>query len=112
MIGIAGAGAFGTALAVAVALARDGREVRLWAQDGGQVQAMQATRRNDVALPGVKLPESVSVHTDIGGICRGEALLLAVSMQALGGLLARWPQVGGGQALVACCKGVEVVGLW
>ena len=31
MIGIAGAGAFGTALAVA--LAKGGREVRLWARD-------------------------------------------------------------------------------
>jgi glycerol-3-phosphate dehydrogenase (NAD(P)+) len=37
MIGIAGAGAFGTALAVA--LAQDGRQVRLWMQ--GKARACQ-----------------------------------------------------------------------
>jgi glycerol-3-phosphate dehydrogenase (NAD(P)+) len=39
MIGIVGAGAFGTALAVA--LAKGGREVRLWARDPAQVRPMQ-----------------------------------------------------------------------
>jgi glycerol-3-phosphate dehydrogenase (NAD(P)+) len=109
MIGIAGAGAFGTALAVA--LARGGREVRLWARDAGQVQAMRDTRRNEAALPGVELPENVSVHAEIGDACGGEALLLAVPMQALGGLLDQWSQIGGGQPLVACCKGVDLASL-
>jgi glycerol-3-phosphate dehydrogenase (NAD(P)+) len=106
MIGIAGAGAFGTALAVA--LARGGREVRLWARDAGQVRAMRDTRRNEAALPGVELPENVSVQAEIGDICGGGALLLAVPMQALGGLLDQWPQIGGDQPLVACCKGVDL----
>jgi glycerol-3-phosphate dehydrogenase (NAD(P)+) len=106
MIGIAGAGAFGTALAVA--LGRGGREVRLWARDAGQVQAIQATRRNEAALPGVDLPENVSVHAEIADICGGVALLLAVPMQALGGLLDQWPEIGSGQPLVACCKGVDL----
>jgi glycerol-3-phosphate dehydrogenase (NAD(P)+) len=106
MIGIAGAGAFGTALAVA--LARAGREVRLWARDADQVAAMQATRRNEGALTGVELPENVSIHAEIRDICGGQALLLAVPMQALGGLLDRWPAIGTGQPLVACCKGVDL----
>lgn len=106
MIGIAGAGAFGTALAVA--LAKGGQHVRLWARDGQQVRLMQETRRNDAALPGVELPEGVSVHGDIGDICGGQALLLAMPMQALGGALDRWPQIDGRQPLVACCKGVDL----
>jgi glycerol-3-phosphate dehydrogenase (NAD(P)+) len=106
MIGIAGAGAFGTALAVA--LARGGREVRLWARDPAQVHAMQTSRRNEAALPGVELPENVSVHAEIAEICGGQALLMAVPMQALGGLLDRWPVIGTGQPLVACCKGVDL----
>lgn len=109
MIGIAGAGAFGTALAVA--LAKGGREVRLWARDAGQVRLMQETGRNDAALPGVELPENVSVHAEIGEICGGEALLLAMPMQALGGALDAWPQIDGRQPLVACSKGVDLTTL-
>ena len=109
MIGIAGAGAFGTALAVT--LARSGREVRLWARDPAQVRRMRETGRNDPALPGVELPDSVSVHAEIGEICGGKALLLAMPMQALGGALDGWPQIDGRQPLVACCKGVDLTTL-
>lgn len=109
MIGIAGAGAFGTALAVA--LARGGREVRLWARDAEQVLRMRETGRNDPALPGVDLPKYVSVHAEIGEICHGDALLLALPMQALGGALDAWPQIDSRQPLVACCKGVDLTTL-
>lgn len=106
MIGIAGAGAFGTALAVA--FAKGGREVRLWARDADQVRQMRETGRNEAALPGVTLPENVSVHAEIGEICHGQALLLAMPMQALGAALDAWPQIDGRQPLVACCKGVDL----
>ncbi|WP_149587272.1 NAD(P)H-dependent glycerol-3-phosphate dehydrogenase [Tabrizicola flagellatus] len=106
MIGVLGAGAFGTALAVA--LGRAGREVRLWARDAAQVEDMRRTRRNDLALPGVDLPDAVSVHAEIGETTGGEALLLAVPMQALGSLLSSHPEIGEAQPLVACCKGVDL----
>lgn len=109
MIGIAGAGAFGTALAVA--LAKGGREVRLWARDPEQVRQMGDTRRNEAALPGIDLPENVSVHAEIGEICHGQALLLTMPMQALGAALDAWPQIDGRQPLVACCKGVDLTTL-
>ncbi|MFN3410491.1 MAG: NAD(P)H-dependent glycerol-3-phosphate dehydrogenase, partial [Limisphaerales bacterium] len=47
----------------------------------------------------------------IADVCGGQALLLAVPMQALGGLLDRWPQIDARQPLVACCKGVDLVTL-
>jgi glycerol-3-phosphate dehydrogenase (NAD(P)+) len=109
MIGIAGAGAFGTALAVA--LARAGRDVRLWARDADQVQAMRDARRNDWALPGVSLPKNVSIHAEITEIVGGQALLLAVPMQALGAVLDGYPEIGSHQTLVACCKGVDLASL-
>lgn len=109
MIGIVGAGAFGTALAVA--LAAGGREVRLWARDPAQVQRMQDTRRNEAALPGVVLPDSVSLHAEIADVCGGAALLLTTPMQALGALLDQWPQLDARQSLVACCKGVDLATL-
>ena len=109
MIGIAGAGAFGTALAVA--FARGGREVRLWARNRELVRQMQDTRRNETALPGVTLPENVSIHAEINEIARGSALLLAMPMQALGVALDAWPEIGADQPLVACCKGVDLTTL-
>jgi glycerol-3-phosphate dehydrogenase (NAD(P)+) len=109
MIGIAGAGAFGTALAVA--LAKGGREVRLWARDPGQVRTMQDTRRNEAALPGVELPVNVSIHADIQEICGSQTLLLAMPMQALGAALDALPQIGLQQPIVACCKGVDLTTL-
>ncbi len=109
MIGIVGAGAFGTALAVA--LAKGGRQVRLWARDPGQVLAMQATHRNDAALLGVELPENVSIHAEIADVCGGQAVLLATPMQALGAVLDAWPQIGTDQPLVACCKGIDLATL-
>lgn len=106
MIGIVGAGAFGTALAVA--LAKGGREVRLWARDPAQVREMQAVRQNARALPGVLLPQNLAVEAEIEAVLGGDALLLAVPMQALDGLLDLWPQIDARQPLVACCKGVDL----
>ena len=109
MIGIIGAGAFGTALAVA--LAKGGRQVRLWARDPAQVLAMQTARRNDSALPGVELPDNLGVHSDIAMVCGGQALLLATPMQSLGALLDAWPRIDSRQPLVACCKGIDLATL-
>lgn len=109
MIGIAGAGAFGTALAVA--LAKGDREVRLWARDAGQVRLMRETRCNDAVLPGVELPANISIHSDIQEIGGGRALLLAIPMQALGPALDAWPEISSNQPLVACCKGVDLTTL-
>lgn len=109
MIGVVGAGAFGTALAVA--LAREGRAVRLWARDGALVAEMALTRANAGRLPGVVLPESVSVTAEIADLVGAEALLLSLPMQALRGFLAVHADVLNGLALVACCKGVDLITL-
>ena len=91
MIGIAGAGAFGTALAIA--LARDGRTVTLWA------------RNPDRASP---LPENIALTDDIGRLRGSDAILLAVPMQALAGFLAQNAAHLDAAPLVTCCKGVDL----
>lgn len=109
MIGVVGAGAFGTALAVA--LAREGRQVTLWARNAAQVAEMARTRRNEARLPGVSLPENVTVTADRAALQGADALLLSLPMQALGGFLAD----SSGQLVtpwaVACCKGVDLTTL-
>ncbi len=107
MIGVVGSGAFGTALAVA--LAREGQAVTLWARDAGQVADMTRTRRNDARLPGVILPDSIQVTADLADLAGVSALLLALPMQVLGGFLAS-ARISA-PAMVACCKGVDLIHL-
>ena len=106
MIAIAGAGAFGTALAVA--LGREGRAVTLWARDVGE---MAERRRNARYLPGVDLPEAVTVTADCDVFARAEVVLLAVPMQVLDGFVEVNAALFGGKWLVACCKGVDMATL-
>lgn len=109
MIGVVGAGAFGTALAIA--LGREGHAVRLWARDAAQVAEMGACRANEARLPGVTLPETVSVTAEIADLAGAEAVLLSLPMQALGGFLAAQGGALDGLPLVACCKGVDLTSL-
>lgn len=106
MIGVVGAGAFGTALAVA--LAHDGRQVALWSRDGAQVAALRQERVNAHRLPGVDLPENVSVTAEIADLAGMEAVLLCLPMQALRGFLGGAGGAFSGVPLVACCKGVDL----
>ncbi len=105
MIGVLGAGAFGTALAVA--LAQDGRKVMLWGRDADTMGAM-AQSRQTARLPGVTLPEGIEVTADLARASTAETLLLAVPMQTLSSLLGSIAQPLEGQKLVACCKGIDL----
>jgi glycerol-3-phosphate dehydrogenase (NAD(P)+) len=92
-IGVIGAGAWGTALAVL--WARAGRDVALWARDPAAV-------RLSARLPGVTLPENLVVTSDIPD---AEILVICVPMQFLRGTLAALPVQNA--PLVLCCKGLE-----
>ena len=93
---ILGAGAFGTALAVA--LGRE-RQVALW---GRGLEGRQSAR-----LPGVMLPENVTVMADLQK-SKARTILLAVPMQALSSFAAENASHLRGRRLVACCKGVDL----
>tara|TARA_R110000851_G_scaffold37035_2_gene95931 strand:+ start:535 stop:1491 length:957 start_codon:yes stop_codon:yes gene_type:complete len=104
MILICGAGAFGTALAVT--LAQNG-PVTLWARDAAQAAEMQATRENARRLPGIALPDSVTVTS--GPVPKGDTpCLLAMPMQTLGGFLSEHANSLAHRPLVACCKGMDL----
>ena len=109
MIGVIGAGAFGTALAVA--LGQDGRKVMLWARDPVHAAEIAQTRINQSRLPGIKLPLSVTVSAKIDEILSSDAVLLALPMQGMRDFLHEYAAILDGSALVACCKGVDLVTL-
>lgn len=105
-VGIAGAGAFGTALAMAEAA--EGRAITLWARDPERARQMRRTRQNPARLPGVSLPENVSVTAEIEALAACDILLLAVPMQQLSAFLAAAAPLLSGKALVACAKGIDL----
>ena len=102
MIGVVGAGAFGTALAIA--LARDGRKVTLWARDTGD---MTATRRSP-RLPDVALPDGIRITGDMADLAGSDTVLIAVPAQTLRDVLTDHGDVLGDRTLVACCKGIDL----
>jgi glycerol-3-phosphate dehydrogenase (NAD(P)+) len=107
VIAIAGAGAFGTALAVALCATR---EVALWGRDGPAMTAMAETRANP-RLPGVPLPPALAVTSDPQALARAELLLLAVPAQALRGFLADHAEALARKPLIACGKGIDLTTL-
>jgi len=104
-VGVIGSGAFGTALAIS--LAGKGK-VHLWARSGEQARLMQGTRENAVRLPGVTLPDSLRVSSDLDAVSSRDILLLALPMQQLRSLLVAHGDVLSDRILVACCKGIEL----
>jgi len=99
-IDIAGAGAFGTALAIA--LARGGAGVTLWARAGAA--DIDAARENAKRLPGHTLPGTVRVTGDLSDLT-ADILLLAIPTQKLADFLALMPPRTG--TILSCAKGIH-----
>jgi glycerol-3-phosphate dehydrogenase (NAD(P)+) len=98
MIAVLGAGAFGTALAVA--LAAKG-EVTLW---GRRIDWQGENPR----LPGVAVPAPVRATEDLGAALAADTLLLALPAQKLGGFLAEHGARMAGKRLVSTAKGIDL----
>jgi glycerol-3-phosphate dehydrogenase (NAD(P)+) len=104
-VAVLGAGAFGTALAIA--LGRDGAPVGLWARDAAQADEMRVSRENARYLPGCRLPDSVVVAAGMDRFSAAKIALVAVPMRAMGALLADMGDRQG-RVIVACAKGIDI----
>ena len=104
MIGVLGAGAFGTALAVAQAA--EGREVRLWGRDPEAMAAAERAREVP-RLPGVPLPPTLRCTAALADLAGAEALLLVVPAQATEAFLAEAADRLPPAPLVLCAKGID-----
>jgi glycerol-3-phosphate dehydrogenase (NAD(P)+) len=104
VIGVAGAGAWGMALANAATAA--GRDVVLWGRDPERMRRFGAARQGD-KLPRVRLASPVKAASDIGELAACAAILVAVPAQATRQTAARLAGLPGSAPLVACAKGIE-----
>jgi glycerol-3-phosphate dehydrogenase (NAD(P)+) len=76
MFAIIGAGGWGTALAVA--LARKGSRVRIWAFEPEVAESINLRRENDIFLPGIRLPDRIEATNDLAAALRGAEIVLTV----------------------------------
>ncbi len=106
-IGVVGAGAWGTALALA--LAKSGHAVTLWVREKELGESMAQTRNNAAFLPKTFLPESISIINDMAELEDRQALVLAPPAQHLRSVCKLLsPVIGKRVPLIIASKGIEL----
>ncbi|MDP2824285.1 MAG: NAD(P)H-dependent glycerol-3-phosphate dehydrogenase [Sulfuritalea sp.] len=104
-IAVLGAGAWGTALAIAFAARH---RVMLWARDAGRVEDMARRRENRRYLPDCPFPAALQLTTDFEAALAGADLaILAAPLAGLRPLLERLKAVAPTKPFLWVCKGLE-----
>ena len=104
---VLGAGAWGTALAVSAAARH---EVALWARDAAQARTLQSERENRRYLPGIALPQALTLAAEpagrLGKLAAGaDLVIIATPMAGLREMLSQLRDHRGPVAWL--CKGFE-----
>mmetsp|Transcript_28742 Transcript_28742/g.54477 ORF Transcript_28742/g.54477 Transcript_28742/m.54477 type:complete len:320 (-) Transcript_28742:2368-3327(-) len=106
-VAVIGAGAFGTALAIALE-----QPVILYTRSAEHARDMLANGQNKTRLPGVPLPDRITITDQLETAFNAETLIMAIPMQRLRRFLNNVKQDQNldisGHTVVACCKGIEV----
>ncbi|CAA7616123.1 Glycerol-3-phosphate dehydrogenase (NAD(P)+) [Candidatus Terasakiella magnetica] len=106
-IGVVGAGAWGTALALTAR--RAGRDVVLWARESQVVAAINSAHLNAEYLPGITLDSAIIATTDHARVAAADAVLLVAPAQHLRATCrALAPHWRAGVPAVICAKGIEL----
>ena len=104
-IGVIGAGAWGTALAISAA--RAGLSVRLWARARATADAVSGSHKN-ARLPGITLPDAISATTDPAALASCDTVLIATPAQSVRSVMMAFaPHLATGARAVITAKGIE-----
>jgi glycerol-3-phosphate dehydrogenase (NAD(P)+) len=104
-IAVLGAGAWGTALAIAFA---DRHEVVLWSREDDVAVDLIKSRENHRFFPGYRLPDSVGVASDFAAALAGaELLVVATPIAGLRPTAEQIRALGCKVPLIWVCKGFE-----
>lgn len=102
---VAGAGAWGTALAIAFCTKH---QVTLWARDVHAARLLVTTRENRRYLPGHRLPDTLCIEPDLAtAVAETGLLILAAPLAGLRPLLRRLCELHYAGPLLWVCKGLE-----
>ncbi|WHY84456.1 NAD(P)H-dependent glycerol-3-phosphate dehydrogenase [Neobacillus novalis] len=106
-IAVIGAGSWGTALAMV--LADNSHEVRLWSHNEDQVKEINEFHSNKKYLPGIVLPELIVGYASLSDALMGvETAILAVPTKAIREVLGKMRAVQAGPVIIAhVSKGIE-----
>jgi len=107
VIAVLGAGSWGTALALQ--LDRSGSRSILWDRDTENLSKIRAERCNQRYLPGIDVPESIVVETDIiAAVSAADHVLLVTPSHAFAAVIKTIRAVlKSGQGIAWACKGFE-----
>ncbi len=104
-VGVAGAGAWGTALATCALAA--GRDVKIWALEPEIADALAMGQGNPTFLPSTPIP-AMPASTDMAALADCDAILLVAPAQHLRSTLRRLaPHLKPGTPIALCSKGIE-----
>jgi glycerol-3-phosphate dehydrogenase (NAD(P)+) len=106
-VGVAGAGSWGTALALL--LHGNGLAVTVWGHDSRTVEQTNAQRENAIYLPGVTLPDGLEFTSDLDDLRNCDLILIVTPSKAVREVAARLSTIGldPGAVILSCTKGVE-----
>lgn len=106
-VGVVGAGAWGTALALHCA--RKGLRTRLWAFEPDVVESIQNLHENTRFLPGHRLPDTLTATGDLRACVQPARIVLTVMPTPHVARLALQmaPLLTDEQAIVSCSKGID-----
>jgi len=110
-ITVIGDGGWGTTLAVH--LSHKNLSVTLWGAFPENIKRIQETRFNEKFLPGIKVPETISLTADLKqAVANADLLVLAVPSQYVKGVLKNLKKLDlTGKALLSVIKGIDTQGL-
>jgi glycerol-3-phosphate dehydrogenase (NAD(P)+) len=104
---ILGAGSWGTALAWL--WGKDGRQISLWGNNAARAERIQKTRENSDYMPGLRLPESVRVTSELRDCTDADLIVFVTPSTVLRTIAMRLQGAlsEGRAALLSCTKGIE-----
>ena len=106
-IGIIGAGAWGTALAQAIA--SSGRNVTIWAKEPDVVSAINTEHENTTYLPAIPLHENITATESLSDLSDSDTILLVTPAQFVRSTLRSLKgEIAEGKPVVICSKGIEI----